>query len=183
MVLHFRRRPHFPRGFPVGVVRSVRDAQPFKEILLDPVGLQHGLEDVLIITQGVHQDIPLTPSPTSQCTSRLRRRMNPNPPRPAPEPHQPRRRSPKQTSCAWNTRLPAKRRATSSVLERTANPTSAGSVQLYRRNPRRLPHAGCRASRRRAGRREPQTGHRRYHQDHRSHPPFQPGQRRADWEH
>ena len=51
----------FPRGFPVGVVRSVRDAQPFKEILLDPVGLQHGLEDVLIITQGVHQDIPLTP--------------------------------------------------------------------------------------------------------------------------
>src|ERR1035438_10659281 len=65
--------------------------------------------------------------------------MNPNPPRPAPEPHQPRRRSPKQTSCAWNTRLPAKRRATSSVLERTANPTSAGSVQLYRRNPRRLP--------------------------------------------
>jgi rod shape-determining protein MreC len=51
----------FPRGFPVGVVRSVRDAQPFKEILLDPVGLQRGLEDVLIITQGVHQDIPPTP--------------------------------------------------------------------------------------------------------------------------
>jgi len=51
----------FPRGFPVGVVGSVRDAQPFKEILLDPVGLQHGLEDVLIITQGVHQDIPPTP--------------------------------------------------------------------------------------------------------------------------
>ena len=51
----------FPRGFPVGVVRSVRDAQPFKEILLDPAGLQHGLEDVLIITQGVHQDIPPTP--------------------------------------------------------------------------------------------------------------------------
>jgi rod shape-determining protein MreC len=51
----------FPRGFPVGVVRSVRDAQPFKEILLDPAGLQHGLEDVLIVTQGVHQDIPPTP--------------------------------------------------------------------------------------------------------------------------
>jgi rod shape-determining protein MreC len=52
----------FPRGFPVGVVRSVRDTQPFKEILLDAVGLQHGLEDVLIITQGVHQDIPPVPS-------------------------------------------------------------------------------------------------------------------------
>jgi rod shape-determining protein MreC len=51
----------FPRGFPVGVVRSVRDAQPFKEILLEPVGLQRGLQDVLIITQGVHQDIPPTP--------------------------------------------------------------------------------------------------------------------------
>jgi rod shape-determining protein MreC len=52
----------FPRGFPVGMVRSVRDAQPFKEILLEPVGLQHGLEDVLIITQGVHQDIPPAPA-------------------------------------------------------------------------------------------------------------------------
>ena len=51
----------FPRGFPVGVVRAVRDAQPFKEVLLDPVGLRRGLEDVLIITQGVHQDIPPTP--------------------------------------------------------------------------------------------------------------------------
>ena len=51
----------FPRGFPVGIVRSVRDAQPFKEILVDPSGLQHGLEDVLIITQGVHQDIPPIP--------------------------------------------------------------------------------------------------------------------------
>ncbi|MGB9454787.1 MAG: rod shape-determining protein MreC [Bryobacteraceae bacterium] len=51
----------FPRGFPVGVVRSVRDSQPFKEILLDVVGLEHVLEDVLIITQGEHQDIPPTP--------------------------------------------------------------------------------------------------------------------------
>ena len=51
----------FPHGFPVGIVRSVRDSQPFKEILLDPAGLQHSLEDVAIITQGVHQDIPPTP--------------------------------------------------------------------------------------------------------------------------
>ncbi len=52
----------FPRGFPVGVVRSVRDTERFKEIFLDVVGLQHGLEDVLIITQGVHQDIPPAPA-------------------------------------------------------------------------------------------------------------------------
>ena len=51
----------FPRGFPVGIVRSVRDGQPFKEILLDAVGLDRGLEDVLIITQGVHQNIPAVP--------------------------------------------------------------------------------------------------------------------------
>jgi rod shape-determining protein MreC len=55
----------FPRGFPIGVVKSVRPAQPFKEILVEPSGLRHGLEDVLIVTQGAHQDIPDTP-PTHQ---------------------------------------------------------------------------------------------------------------------
>src|SRR5262245_16832972 len=51
----------FPRGFPVGIVKSVRPSQPFKEILLEPSGLQHGLEDVLIVISVVHQDIPDTP--------------------------------------------------------------------------------------------------------------------------
>ena len=51
----------FPRGFPVGVVKVVRPAQPFKEILVEPSGLQRGLEDVLILVQGVHQEIPDTP--------------------------------------------------------------------------------------------------------------------------
>jgi rod shape-determining protein MreC len=55
----------FPRGFPVGVVKVVRPAQPFKEILVEPGGLQRGLEDVLILVQGVHQEIPDTP-PVSQ---------------------------------------------------------------------------------------------------------------------
>ena len=48
----------FPRGFPVGVVKSVRDAQPFKEILVEPSGLQRGLQDVLILIEGVHEAIP-----------------------------------------------------------------------------------------------------------------------------
>jgi len=52
----------FPRGFPVGIVKAVRPAQPFKEILVEPSGLQHGVEDVLIILHGVHQDIPDTPA-------------------------------------------------------------------------------------------------------------------------
>ena len=51
----------FPRGFPVGVVKSVKAAQPFKQILVEPSGLQRGLEDVLILVQGAHQDIPDTP--------------------------------------------------------------------------------------------------------------------------
>jgi rod shape-determining protein MreC len=51
----------FPRGFPVGIVRVVRSAQPFKEIYVEPSGLKHGLEDVLILVEGVHQDIPEAP--------------------------------------------------------------------------------------------------------------------------
>jgi rod shape-determining protein MreC len=51
----------FPRAFPVGIVTAVREAQPFKEIQVEPSGLQHGLEDMLIILSGVHQEIPDTP--------------------------------------------------------------------------------------------------------------------------
>jgi rod shape-determining protein MreC len=51
----------FPRGFPVGVVTAVHEGQPFKEILVEPSGVQHGLEDVLIILSGVHEEIPATP--------------------------------------------------------------------------------------------------------------------------
>src|SRR5215471_134482 len=51
----------FPRGFVVGQVKSVRPAQPFKEVLVEPTGLQRGLEDVLIIVEGVHQEIPDAP--------------------------------------------------------------------------------------------------------------------------
>jgi rod shape-determining protein MreC len=51
----------FPRGFPVGQTRVVRPGQPFQEILVEPSGLQRGLEDVLIVVAGVHQDIPDSP--------------------------------------------------------------------------------------------------------------------------
>jgi rod shape-determining protein MreC len=51
----------FPRGFAVGVVKSVQSAQPFQEIWVEPSGLQHGLEDVLIILEAVHQALPTTP--------------------------------------------------------------------------------------------------------------------------
>jgi rod shape-determining protein MreC len=51
----------FPRGFPVGVVTAVHQGQPFKEIQVEPSGLQHGLADMLIVLSGVHQEIPDTP--------------------------------------------------------------------------------------------------------------------------
>jgi len=51
----------FPKGFVAGVVKAVRPGQPFQEILLEPTGLQHGAEDVLILVQAAHQDIPDTP--------------------------------------------------------------------------------------------------------------------------
>ena len=53
----------FPRGFAVGVVKSVKVDQPFKEVTVEPSGLQHGIEDVLILVQGIHHDIPDTPPP------------------------------------------------------------------------------------------------------------------------
>ena len=55
----------FPRGFLVGVVKSVKPGQPYKEILLEPSGIRQGLEDVLIILSGTPIEIPDTP-PTSQ---------------------------------------------------------------------------------------------------------------------
>lgn len=49
----------FPRGFRVGIVKAVRPGQPFKEILVEPSGMQRGLvEDVLILIEGVHERIP-----------------------------------------------------------------------------------------------------------------------------
>jgi rod shape-determining protein MreC len=49
----------FPRGFPVGQVKSVRNGQPFKEIMAEAAAMEHGIPvDVLIIVEPVHQEIP-----------------------------------------------------------------------------------------------------------------------------
>lgn len=48
----------FPKGMPVGQVTSAHPGNPFQEISLDPAGLAGGLEEVLIILEGVHQEIP-----------------------------------------------------------------------------------------------------------------------------
>jgi rod shape-determining protein MreC len=53
----------FPRGLPVGKADVVRDGQEFKNILLYPSGLQNGPEEVLIVVQGTHQQIPAYQEP------------------------------------------------------------------------------------------------------------------------
>ena len=51
----------FPKGLPVGQVKIARAGKMFfKEVFLIPSGLAQGLEDVLIVLEGVHQSIPDT---------------------------------------------------------------------------------------------------------------------------
>jgi len=51
----------FPKGLPVGEVKVVRPGRSYKEILIAPSGFTQGMEEVLIVTEGVHQVIPGTP--------------------------------------------------------------------------------------------------------------------------
>ena len=46
----------FPRGLPVGQTRIVREGKLLKEVFVTPSGLLHGLEEVLIVLEGVHLD-------------------------------------------------------------------------------------------------------------------------------
>jgi rod shape-determining protein MreC len=48
----------FPKGLPVGVVTRARPGSEFQQIYARPFSELNRLEEVLIITQGVHQPIP-----------------------------------------------------------------------------------------------------------------------------
>lgn len=48
----------FPKGLPVGRVKSTRTGGIFREIRLEPSGTRGGVEEVLIVVEGVHQEIP-----------------------------------------------------------------------------------------------------------------------------
>jgi rod shape-determining protein MreC len=52
----------FPKGMPAGQVKVVRPGSPFQEIFVDPSGVQNGLEEVLIVLEGIHQMIPDAPN-------------------------------------------------------------------------------------------------------------------------
>jgi len=48
----------FPKGFPVGQVTAAPNGKTFKEFYVSPSGMQGGAEEVLIVLQGVHQEVP-----------------------------------------------------------------------------------------------------------------------------
>lgn len=53
----------FPKGLPVGQVTSVGPGRVYQEIQLLPSGLESGLEEVLVVVDGVHGRIPDAPPP------------------------------------------------------------------------------------------------------------------------
>ncbi|HXN47338.1 MAG TPA: rod shape-determining protein MreC [Bryobacteraceae bacterium] len=55
----------FPKGLPVGTVASAQPGQQDQMVYLAPSGLQGGLEEVLVILEGVHQPIPEGQAPGS----------------------------------------------------------------------------------------------------------------------
>ena len=55
----------FPRGLPVGIAKSVKEGRGGKEVTLEPSGLRNGVDEVLILVEGVHGLIPDPPAPAS----------------------------------------------------------------------------------------------------------------------
>jgi rod shape-determining protein MreC len=53
----------FPKGFPVGKVISSQPGQGMRDIKLDLSGAPEGVEEVLVVLQGVHRAIPTVPPP------------------------------------------------------------------------------------------------------------------------
>lgn len=61
----------FPKGFPVGMAVSVEPGQGMKDIRLNLSGAPGGVEQVLVILQGVHQPIPTAPPPPEEATAKM----------------------------------------------------------------------------------------------------------------
>ncbi len=53
----------FPRGLRVGPVTSVKNGNRRKEVQVKPSGYEGGIEEVMIIVEGVHAPIPDAPAP------------------------------------------------------------------------------------------------------------------------
>lgn len=61
----------FPRGLPVGQVKMVREGRGGKEVVVEPSGLWTGMEEMLIVLDGVHGLIPAPDEPASREVSIL----------------------------------------------------------------------------------------------------------------
>lgn len=61
----------FPKGFPVGTVVSVQPGQGTKDIKLNLSGAPAGVEEVLVVLQGIHQPIPTGPPEEDAAISAL----------------------------------------------------------------------------------------------------------------
>jgi rod shape-determining protein MreC len=68
----------FPKGFPVGKVASMKPGQFMKEIHLNLSGAPGSIDEVLVVLEGIHQQIPAVP-PEQQMVKSL-----PAPPEDAP---------------------------------------------------------------------------------------------------
>ncbi|MBV8550083.1 MAG: rod shape-determining protein MreC [Acidobacteriaceae bacterium] len=58
----------FPKGFPVGTVVSSQPGQGMRDIKLNLSGAPGGVEEVLVVLQGVHQAIPSTPPENTESS-------------------------------------------------------------------------------------------------------------------
>jgi len=61
----------FPRGMPVGPVHLIQDGNVVREVQVKPAALHQGLEEVLIVVEGVHGQIPGPDEPPSTEVSLL----------------------------------------------------------------------------------------------------------------
>jgi len=55
----------FPKGLPVGKITSVKEGSNFQEVYLQPSGVESAPEEVLVIVDPVHQEIPDAPATDS----------------------------------------------------------------------------------------------------------------------
>ena len=61
----------FPKGFPVGTAVSVASGQGMKDIKMNLSGAPGGAEEVLVVLEGVHQNIPNTPPVLAESAKML----------------------------------------------------------------------------------------------------------------
>lgn len=61
----------FPKGLPAGMAVSVKEGRGSKEIVLEPAALKGGVEEVLLVLEGVHSGIPEPDTPSEPGISIL----------------------------------------------------------------------------------------------------------------